>query len=103
MNTLKRHPLLIFSVVSFLFAGLWEGIYNIYGAGNLVFSVLTLLLASYGPTVGTLVALALLRDAEETQTWRRRLLTFRANWYWYVLAMLLPALAWLMGNALTTF
>jgi membrane protease YdiL (CAAX protease family) len=52
--------------------------------------------------VGTLVALALLRDAEETRAWRRRLLTFRANWRWYVLAALLPAFAWFAGTALTT-
>ncbi len=102
MNMLKRYPLLIFYIVAVLFAGLWEGLYDIYGAGNPVFSVLSLFFASYGPTVGTLVVLALLRDAEETRAWRGRLVNFRANWRWYLLAVLLPAFAWLVGIALTT-
>jgi uncharacterized protein len=103
MNMLKRYPLLIFYIVAVLFAGLWEGLYDIYGAGNPVFSVLSLFFASYGPTVGTLIVLALLRDAEETRAWRRRLVNFRANWRWYLLALLLPAFSWLAGTALSTF
>ncbi len=92
MNTMKRYPLLVFYTVALLFAGIWEGLYLLYGAGNPTFSVLTLVLASYGPTVATLVTLALLGDAEETRAWRRRLVTFRVNWRWYGLALLLPAL-----------
>jgi membrane protease YdiL (CAAX protease family) len=102
MNTVKQYPLLTFYGVALLFSGVWEGLYVIYGAASPLLSVVTLFLASYGPTVGTLFALALLRDADETRAWRRRLLTFRANWRWYVLAVLLPALAWLAGTALTT-
>jgi hypothetical protein len=54
MNTLKRYPLLVFYTVALLFAGIWEELYVLYGAGNPIFSVLTLFLASYGPTVATL-------------------------------------------------
>lgn len=103
MNMLKRYPLLVFYTVALLFAGIWEGLYILYGAGNPIFSILTLFLASYGPTVATLVALALLRDAEETRVWRQRLVTFRVNWCWYGLALLLPACSWLAGTALSTF
>lgn len=102
MNTVKQYPLLTFYGVALLFSGVWEVLYVIYRAASPLLSVVTLFLASYGPTVGTLFALALLRDADETRAWRRRLLTFRANWRWYVLAVLLPALAWLAGTALTT-
>src|SRR5215510_9141658 len=102
MNIVKSSPLLIFYAVAFLFSGLCETLYLVYGATNPLLAVVTLFLASYGPAVGTLVALALLHDAEETHAWQRRLLTFRANWRWYVLAALLPAFAWLAGTALTT-
>jgi len=102
MSAVKRYPLLIFYSVAILFSGIWEVLYVVYGAANPLLSVVTLFLASYGPTVGTLVALALLRDAEETRAWRRRLMTFRANWRWYGLAVFIPILAWLAGNALST-
>ncbi len=42
-------------------------------------------------------------ESTETRAWRRRLLTFRVNWRWYLLALLLPAFIWLAGIALSTF
>ena len=75
-----------------------------YGAASPLLSVVTLFLASYGPTAGTLFALALLRDADETRAWRHSLLTFRAHGRWYVLAVLFRrSPGRLAGIALTTF
>jgi len=52
MTILKRYPLVTFYIVAIIFAGLWEGLYDIFGAGNPVFSILALFLASYSQLLG---------------------------------------------------
>ena len=96
----QHHPLLIFFLLAFaiewiLFGVSWALDFTSTTVGFALFT----LLISYGVTLAAVITLTLLRNRDESAALRRRLLTWRVGFGWYLLALLLPCGLWLCSIA----
>jgi uncharacterized protein len=101
----SRHRLVAFYLLTYAFSwvpGFAYGVLAAHGpfAGPLV-PALLLLAASYGPTLATLLTLALVREPGETHAFRQHLFAWRAGVGWYALVLALPAALWAIGTLLS--
>jgi len=100
----KHHRVVVFYVLAYAISWIPGFTYAVLiaqrpGASPAV-QVLLLLVTSYGPTLATLLLLALLHEPDETRAFRQHLGTWRAGIGWYGLVLLLPAALWAAGSLL---
>lgn len=90
MTTIRRHPLVTFFVLAYAIswiAGYWEN--RIEGTMQplwLAFFVM------YGPAVAAIIVLTLTEGRPGLTSLARRLGRWHVSWYWYLIALGLPAL-----------
>jgi len=102
MRALRRNQLFIFFVLAFAFAWPLQAAFLARGSGltRQLHLLVLLMLISWAPAAAALIVLAVIRDPEERRAFRRRLTTWRVGSRWYIYALLLPPLIWVVAIAL---
>jgi len=96
-SLVKQNPLTAFLVIT-LFIGFAASV-GIWLSPDRVAMTLTFgLLIAFSSTIAALIVLAVLHDPEENQALRHRLLHWRVGLRWYLIALGVPTLAWLLAS-----
>jgi len=103
-SSAKRHPLALFFTLAFGIAWLVKPFALTDGDLTKISPITTvlLLLITLAPSLATLIVLALRRDPDENRAVRQRLLAWRAQPRWYMLALAVNSAAILAAVGITS-